>query len=69
MLPERMGRSTAVIYLNFETNMLTNLIKDIPTMYVSNGTGAIMMKFTALHATSYPFHWNDWSSILTLRPA
>jgi hypothetical protein len=60
MLAERMGRSTAVIYLNFETNMLTNLIKDIPTIYVSNGTGAITMKVSPhFMQQSYPFHWND----------
>jgi hypothetical protein len=63
MSTERMGRSTAVIYLNFQTNMLTNLIKDIPTIYVSKvlvQSHGIMMKVSVhFMQQSYPFHWND----------
>jgi hypothetical protein len=59
MLTKMMGRSTAVIYLNSETN----LIKDIPTIYVSYDTGAIMMIVShtswKFMQQSYPFQWND----------
>jgi hypothetical protein len=44
-----------MIYLNFETNMQINLLKDISTIYVPNGTGAVMMK-GSLHCMQEIIH-------------